>query len=63
MLSNIPGASVFAIRIPGVTHEFQTINGVKEDVTQIVLNLKGLVIVIDENIHSDDELAALRVEQ
>ncbi|MDR2823305.1 MAG: DNA-directed RNA polymerase subunit alpha [Mycoplasmataceae bacterium] len=63
MLSNIPGASVFAIRIPGVTHEFQTINGIKEDVTQIVLNLKGLVIIIDENIHSDEELASLRVEQ
>ena len=40
----IPGASVTSIRIDGVLHEFSTIAGVKEDVTEIILNLKGLVV-------------------
>jgi DNA-directed RNA polymerase subunit alpha len=63
MLSNIPGASIFAIKIPGINHEFQAMNGIKEDVTQIVLNLKNLVVLIDENIISDEELAATKIEQ
>lgn len=48
ILSNIPGASVFAIKIPGVNNEFQAIDGIKEDVTQIILNLKQLVLKISE---------------
>jgi DNA-directed RNA polymerase subunit alpha len=44
LLSSIPGASVTSIRIDGVLHEFTTIDGVKEDVTEIILNLKGLVV-------------------
>ncbi len=44
LLSSIPGAAVTQIKIDGVLHEFSTIDGVKEDVTDIVLNLKGLVI-------------------
>ncbi len=44
LLGNIFGTSLFAIKIPGITHEFQAIKGVKEDVTQIILNLKKLVI-------------------
>lgn len=63
MLSNIPGGSIFAIKIPNVNHEFQAINGIKEDVTQIILNLKNLVITIDENVISDDELAGTKIEQ
>jgi DNA-directed RNA polymerase subunit alpha len=63
MLSNVPGASMFAVKIPNITHEFQAINGVKEDVTQIILNLKKLVVVIDENIFPDDELNSIRLEQ
>jgi len=63
ILSNIPGASMFAIKIPGVTHEFQAIEGVYEDVTQIILNLKKLVISIDENIYSDEELENTHIEE
>lgn len=48
ILSNIPGASVFAIKIPGVAHEFSAIDGIKEDVTQIILNLKQLVLRISD---------------
>ncbi len=52
LLSSIPGASVTSIRIDGVLHEFSTIDGIKEDVTEIILNLKGLVISseIDEPV-------------
>lgn len=44
LLSALPGAAVVAIRIDGVQHEFSTIKGIKEDVTEIVLNLKGLAV-------------------
>lgn len=42
LLSNLPGAAVIGILIEGVDHEFSTIKGVKEDVTEIILNLKQL---------------------
>lgn len=42
LLSSLPGVAVTSIKIDGVQHEFSTIPGVKEDVTEIVLNLKGL---------------------
>ena len=44
LLSSIPGAAVTNIRIAGVAHEFSTIAGVKEDVTEIILNIKELVV-------------------
>src|SRR5689334_16051136 len=44
LLSSIPGAAVTSIRIDGVLHEFTTVPGVKEDVTDIILNLKSLVV-------------------
>ncbi|AKK10403.1 DNA-directed RNA polymerase subunit alpha [Corynebacterium uterequi] len=44
LLSSIPGAAVTSIKIDGVLHEFTTINGVAEDVTEIILNVKGLVL-------------------
>ncbi|NED94422.1 DNA-directed RNA polymerase subunit alpha [Phytoactinopolyspora alkaliphila] len=44
LLSSIPGAAITSIRIDGVLHEFTTIPGVKEDVTDVILNLKGLVV-------------------
>jgi DNA-directed RNA polymerase subunit alpha len=43
LLSSLAGAAVTSVRIEGVAHEFSTINGVKEDVTDIVLNLKDVV--------------------
>ena len=42
LLSNLPGAAVVGIMIEGIDHEFSTIKGVKEDVTEIILNLKSL---------------------
>jgi DNA-directed RNA polymerase subunit alpha len=44
LLSSIPGASVTSIKVDSVLHEFSTIEGVKEDVTEIILNLKDLVV-------------------
>ena len=44
MLSSLPGAAVTSVKIDGVLHEFSTIPGVKEDVTEIILNLKKLAI-------------------
>lgn len=43
LLSSLPGVAVTSIKIDGVQHEFSTIPGVKEDVTEIVLNMKGLL--------------------
>ena len=44
LLSSLEGAAVSAVQIEGVSHEFQTLDGVVEDVTDIVLNLKGLLL-------------------
>jgi DNA-directed RNA polymerase subunit alpha len=44
LLSSIPGASVTSIRVDGVLHEFTTVPGVKEDITEVILNVKGLVV-------------------
>lgn len=49
LLSSIPGAAVTSIRIDGVLHEFTTVPGVKEDVTEIILNLKSLVVSSEED--------------
>ena len=51
MLSSLPGAAINSVRVEGVLHEFSTIDGVTEDLTQIVLNLKDVAIRID----SDEE--------
>ena len=44
MLSSLPGSAISSVKIDGVLHEFQTIEGVVEDVTTIILNLKQVVI-------------------
>ena len=44
MLSSMPGSAIVAVKIEGVMHEFQTIDGIVEDVTTIVLNLKNVVL-------------------
>ena len=47
LLSSLPGVAVTSIKIDGVLHEFSTIEGVREDVTEIVLNIKDLVLKIN----------------
>ena len=50
LLSNLPGAAVTSVRIDGVQHEFSTIPGVKEDVTEIILNLKELALILHADV-------------
>ena len=57
MLSSLPGDAITSVKIDGVLHEFQKIDGVIEDVTAIVLNLKSIVI----KNHSDDYSLILRL--
>lgn len=49
LLSIMPGAAVTNVRIDGIVHEFSTIPGIKEDVTEIILNIKGLIA----KLHAD----------
>lgn len=42
LLSSLPGVAVISVKIDGIQHEFSTIDGVKEDITEIILNIKGL---------------------
>ena len=51
LLNSLPGTAVTSIRIDGILHEFSTIPGVKEDVTEIILNLKKLAIAL----HGEDK--------
>ncbi len=59
LLSSLPGASVSDVKIEGVVHEFSTIPGVKEDVAEIILNLKELAIKIDGD---SDELKTAYID-
>ena len=58
LLSSLPGAAVFAIKMDGVYHEFTAIPGVVEDVTAIILNIKKLILKIQ-----DDEVYTLRISK
>lgn len=60
LLSSIPGAAVYSIRIDGVYHEFTGIEGVKEDVASIILNIKQLILKIDIN---DNDIYTLRINK
>ncbi len=56
LLSSLPGAAVYSIKIDGVYHEFTSIPGVEEDVTTMILNIKDLIMKI-----KDDEVYTLRI--
>src|SRR5271167_3967129 len=58
LLSSIPGGAVIWVRFDDALHEFQTLPGVKEDVTDLLLNLKDLVL----RVHSD-ETVTLRCDK
>ncbi|PKM90444.1 MAG: DNA-directed RNA polymerase subunit alpha [Firmicutes bacterium HGW-Firmicutes-10] len=58
LLSSLPGAAVYSIKIDKVYHEFTSIPGVEEDVTSIILNIKDLVMTI-----ADDEVYTLRIAE
>ena len=58
LLSSLPGAAVFSIKVDGIYHEFTSIPGVVEDVTAIILNIKTLILDID-----NDEVYTLRISK
>lgn len=62
LLSSIPGASVFAIKIPNKTHEHSTIRGVIEDISHIILNIKRLAIKVDQKVVDFEQLEQLGLE-
>ena len=59
LLSSLEGVAVTSIKIDGVLHEFSTIPGVKEDVTEIVLNMKSLVCKLNDNGPKTVEISAV----
>ena len=61
MLSSLPGAAVSQVKIEGVLHEFSSIPGVKEDVTEIIMNLKSLVMRKNSEIN-EAECANIELE-
>ena len=58
LLSSLPGAAVFSIKVDGIYHEFTSIPGIMEDVTAIILNIKTLIMEIDT-----DEVYTLRISK
>ena len=56
LLSSLPGASIYALEVEGARHEFTALDGVEEDVTSIVLNLKDLVLRIPEGDDANKRL-------
>ena len=60
MLSSMPGSAIVAVKINGVMHEFQTMEGVVEDVTTIVLNLKNVVV---KNHSGEEKVLHLNVNE
>ncbi len=57
LLSSMPGGAVYSIKVDGIYHEFTAIPGIVEDVTSIILNIKELILAID-----DDESYTLRID-
>ncbi|HNZ51000.1 MAG TPA: DNA-directed RNA polymerase subunit alpha, partial [Bacilli bacterium] len=49
LLSSMPGIAIVAVEIEGVEHEFMAIDGIREDVTEIILNLKNIIITVSED--------------
>ena len=58
LLSSLPGTAITSVKISGIQHEFQTLDGIREDVTTIILNLKAVVLI---NNSSDDKVIRIDV--
>ena len=56
LLSALPGASIYAVEVEGAAHEFSALEGVSEDVTSIILNLKDVILDIDESEEGNKRL-------
>ena len=60
MLSSLPGSAITSVKIDGILHEFQTMEGIVEDVTTIILNLKGVVI---KNHSNSSKIIRINIEK
>lgn len=56
LLSSLPGAAVCGVEIEGAEHEFSALKGIEEDVTSIILNLRDIVLVVDDESKEDKKL-------
>lgn len=59
LLSSLPGTAITSVKIDGIQHEFQTLDGIREDVTTIILNLKAIVLINNSN---EDKTVRVEVE-
>jgi len=59
LLSNLGGTAITAVRIAGATHEFSTIDGIREDILEIILNLKGVVF---KNENNEPKVGRLKIQ-
>ena len=62
LLSSIPGAAITSIKIDGVLHQFSTIPGVKEDTTELMLNLRELFVKMESDGAPEEELRTVRID-
>ena len=60
LLSSLQGAAVTAVQIQGVVHEFSSIAGVREDVTDLILNIKGVAVSMDQKAHTQSSFGSRR---
>lgn len=59
LISSTYGPSIFGVKIQGATHEFDTLPGVKENIAKIILNLKSVVLKVNEDLFSQDDIIEL----
>src|SRR3974377_64867 len=62
LLAAIPGAAITSLRIDGVLHQFSTIPGVKEDTTELMLNLRALYVEMAQTSREDTEPNSIRMD-
>ena len=62
ILSSVSGVALFALKIEGVEHEFQTISGITEDVVQLILNIKSIKFVYNKEIFKDLEIVRVSLD-
>jgi DNA-directed RNA polymerase subunit alpha len=59
ILSFLPGSAIFGLKIKGINSEFQNISGIYETTQQLIINIKGIVLTIDDQLFKDEEVVIL----
>lgn len=55
IISSTPGAGIYCLKIKGTSHEFSSLRGVKENIIEIILNIKKIILKIDDNLFTEEE--------